>query len=125
MFRFSYNLDNRISMSESKPTGELIMELLREKALLKKQVYDITVSAFNDLKNSLKEIQNDLKDNLKKTKTEVDLGYNDKGDFEADFNIVDDTIIFILHSNVFTFDHDHRIWKLSYVKEHPENAFCG
>ncbi len=112
-------------MSENKPSAELIMELLQEKALLKKKVYEVTVGAFNDLKSSLKEIQADLKENLKKIKGDVDLGYKDTGDFEAEFNIADDTIVFILHSNVFTFDHDHRIWKLSYVKEHPENAFCG
>jgi hypothetical protein len=112
-------------MSENKPPGELIMQLLQEKAVIKKQVYDITVSAFNDLKDSLKQIQKELSDNLKKTKQDILLEYKDSGDFEATLNFVDDAIVFILHSNVFTFDHDHRIWKLSYVKEHPENAFCG
>src|SRR5258708_3031042 len=112
-------------MSESKPPGELIIELLKDKALLKKQVYDVTFSAFNDLKSSLREIQNELKDNLNKAKSDVELSYRDNGDYETEFNFVDDTIVFILHTNVFTFDHDHRIWKLSYVKEQPENSFCG
>ena len=112
-------------MSETKSSGELIMELLQEKALLKKQVYDITISAFNELKISLKEIHDELQANLKKTNRNVELGFKDNGDFEVDFNIVDDSIVFILHSNVFTFDHEHRIWKLSYVKENPENAYCG
>src|ERR1051325_7476158 len=104
-------------MSENKAPGELIMELLQEKALLKKQVFDVAVGAFTDLKSSLKEVQNELKDNLKKTKGDFELSYKDSGDFEAEFNIVDDTIVFILYTNVFTFDHDHHIWKLSYVKE--------
>lgn len=112
-------------MNNDKSPGELILQLMQEKALLKKQVYDITYNAFKELKNSLKEIQTELKDNLKKTKSEVELGFKDNGDFEVEFNFVDETLVFVLHSNVFTFDRDHRIWNLSYVKENPENSFCG
>ena len=112
-------------MDDDKSNSKLILNLLQEKAVLKKQVYDVTVNAFNDLKSSLKDIQDELKEKLKKTKSEVPLAYRDNGDFEAEFNLVDDALIFILHSNVFTFDRSHNIWKLSYTKENPDNAYCG
>jgi hypothetical protein len=116
---------NSLIMSDGKSSGELIIQLLQEKALLKKDVYKITSDVFTELKQTLKGIQTDINNNLGTLKKDVDLSYRESGDFEAEFNIADDTLVFILHSNVFTFDRNHRIWKLSYVKDNPDNAFCG
>jgi hypothetical protein len=112
-------------MSDSKSSSELILQLLQEKAILKKDVYTLASGVFNDLKLALKGIQADLSKNLGPIKKDIELSYRESGDFEAEFNIADDTLVFILHSNVFTFDRNHRIWKLPYVKDNPDNAFCG
>jgi hypothetical protein len=55
----------------------------------------------------------------------VKLEYHDRGKFEAEIRIAGDILIFSMHSNVFQFDRDHNIWKLSYVKDNNFTSYCG
>ena len=105
---------------------ELILKLIQEKALLKMQVSEQTTSGFAELKKVLSQISHEIKASVKKlSSNEIPIGFTDKGDFEAEFNIVDDTIVFLMHSNVFTFESSHEIWKSSYVQEDHSRSYCG
>ncbi len=105
---------------------EMILKVLQEKATLKAEVCERTVAGFKEFKNVLSQIQDELKESVRKTISKNALiSYVDKGDFEAEFNIVDDAIVFLLHSNVFTFENNHEIWKSSYVQEDHSRSYCG
>lgn len=105
---------------------ELILKLLHEKAMLKAEVGERTASGFRELKNTLSKLQDELKSSLRKTNSKnIPVNFSDKGEFEAEFSIADDTIVFIMHSNVFTFDSNHEIWKNSYVQDDHSRSYCG
>lgn len=105
---------------------ELILKLLEEKALLKLEVAERTTSGFTLLKDTLSSLQSELKSSLKKIKSKnILINYFDKGEFEAEFSIVDDTIVFMMHTNVFTFENNHDIWKTSYVQQDHSRSYCG
>ncbi len=107
-------------------SSELILKLLQEKALLKMEVAERTAAGFSLLKNTLSALQDELISSLKKiTAKNIPIGYVNKGDFEAEFSIADDTIVFLMHTNVFTFENNHDMWKTSYVQQNHARSYCG
>lgn len=104
---------------------QLILSTLVEKSGMKQKVYDTTFEAFNMIKDVLHEMANDLNNNLKGSDKRVKLEYRDRGKFEAEIRVAGDILIFSMHTNVFEFDRDHSIWKLSYVQEDKLNSYCG
>lgn len=106
-------------------TREQILKLLREKIALKQEVADITHKVFDELKIILKEIFVDLQSAASKFKQDIPMSFQERGDFEAVLTIADDTLVFLMHSNVFTFEKSHEIWKSSYVEKNPLCVFCG
>ncbi len=114
-------------MEEKKiiPAKELIINTLSEKSVVKQLIYDQTIEAFALLKEVLHEIAIELNGNLKGTDRRIRLEFVDRGKFEAELKIAGDILIFSMHSNVFEFDRDHSIWKLSYVQENKMCSYCG
>ncbi len=106
-------------------TQEKIQNLLREKAVIKQKIYDNTLEVFNMIKDVLRDIEEDYNNSLKGVDKRVRLEYNDRGKYEAEIRVAGDLLIFSMHTNVFEFDRDHSIWKLSYVRDEVLNSYCG
>ena len=103
----------------------MILKMLAEKSLLKQDVFHKTKQIFSELKSTLKEIHSDLKSAVKIYEKKLSLEFFEKGEFETEFRIAGDSIIFMMHSNVFNFDREHNIWKTSYVEDDNSRAYCG
>ncbi len=108
-----------------KPAQQLILKSIKEKVIVKKEVQNKTFTVFNELKSILKEIQAELHEKVQKVDPDTIVEYKEKGKFEAEFKIADDTLIFWMHTDIFNFDHDHGIWKSSYIEEDHSRTFCG
>lgn len=102
-----------------------IVSILRDKSSVKQRVYDNTFETFSNLKEVLHELINEINDDLTAADRRIKLDYRDRGKFEAEAKVAEDTLIFSMHSNVFEFDRDHSIWKTSYVKANKLNSYCG
>lgn len=106
-----------------------ILEGISTKSSMKGVVFDQCLSAFNDFKEVLSEISNDLNDLLENTpgvnSRRVRLEYRDRGRFEAELKFADDVLVFTMHSDVFLFDREHPVWGSDYVKGNRDNAYCG
>ena len=109
-------------MSEGRET---IYKLVKEKAVLKQDVYANTVRIFSELKGVLSETVNDIRADFGKTDGRVDFHYKDKGDFQAEIKIAGDVLVFYMHTNVFQFDKSHSAWRSSYLKENDQNSYVG
>lgn len=103
----------------------LILETLKEKAVIKQEVYQQTLASFKSIKKVLKYLTSNYKRQLKNTSQKISLDYTDKGLFEAEMKIAADLLVFNMHSNIFEFPQDHWIWKNDYVKTNDLNSFCG
>jgi len=110
---------------KQKETRQLIINNLSEKSGMKQIVYDNTFETFNLIKEVLHEMANDFNTSFKGVDKRIKLEYHDRGKFEAEIRIAGDILIFSMHSNVFQFDRDHNVWKLSYVKDNPNASYCG
>lgn len=110
-------------MPESK--HEKIVELLRTKVILKQEVFSKTKEVFNELRKLLAEISDDLSSRAKNISTDLLISYKVSSEYEVEFTIGDETLLFVMHSNIFTFDSTHEVWKSSYVQQNKDNAYCG
>jgi hypothetical protein len=102
-----------------------IQELLCRKASTKQEVFRATQAVFRNLKTVLAEIETELKPKLIEAAPNVDVKYIDKGDFEVHLKFGGDTLVLMMHTNVFDFDENHFINKSAYVKEDSLREFCG
>lgn len=109
----------------NKNPHDIIIKTLREKSVMKQDVYYQTKAIFDDLKGVLKTISEDLKKDVSEIDKRILVEYKDKGEFEAHLRVAGDTLIFYMHTNVFEFDKSHAIWKSSYVKDKEFNSYCG
>lgn len=100
-----------------------IVNRLSEKATVKQAVYRNCLSHFKNLKDVLKATAKLLNEQINDQHIEV--SYLDKGPFEAHLKFSGDTLIFHMHTNTFSFDKEHHVWKSKYVKENPNRAYCG
>lgn len=102
---------------------EYLINLLRSKSVLKQDVYNDTVHWFAQLKEELQHCIMALGKEIDDPR--VRLRYVDRGEGEAHLYIGSDILIFHMHTNVFKFSNYDFATKTSYVKDNPENAFCG
>ncbi len=105
--------------------NQAILKQLEEKVLLKAEVFNKTKSVFDNLKKMLKLMSAELKQKVKNFSKENLIDYIETSDHEIHFTLADETLVFVMHSNIFTFDHTHEIWKNSYVEKEPNNSYCG
>lgn len=105
--------------------SETIDKLLKEKSILKQDVFYTTINTFQDLKEVLKQSISEIKERFGSSDDRVEFYYKDRGDFQVEVKIAGDILIFQMHTNVFQFDADHSLWKSSYLKDNPTNSYVG
>ena len=102
---------------------EKIVSLLKEKACTKQKIYRITKNVFANFQDVLQEKATSLNNEIQNK--DVEVSYEESGDFDAKLKFSGDTLLFHMHSNIFDFDSSHQIHKTSYVKEDKMRSFCG
>ena len=104
---------------------EMIVTMLKEKAVLKQDIYGNTMQSFALLKTVVKEVAHDLKHRASSIDKRITIDYRDVSDKQVELKVAGDRMVFLMHTNVFNFDIDHPMRKSSYIKNNPEKAYCG
>jgi hypothetical protein len=104
---------------------ELLIETIKERSCLKRNVYENTIVQFESLKKALKDFSNELDEKVHSFDKRLEIKYEEVNNFECRLTMAGDTLIFYMHSNVFQFDQEHHIWNTSYVKEDESRSYCG
>jgi hypothetical protein len=104
---------------------EEIETLLCKKSFVKQEVYKITVDTFSRIKEIMHSTAEKLTPTIAHTAPSVEVKYSEHGNFEAHLKFSGDTIVVMMHTNVFDFDNNHHIGRSNYVKEDPMREFCG
>ena len=110
---------------ENPTARELIFNELKEKAILKQDVYNNLKLNFKVMKTVLKEMADNLQDRMKSQDERVKIEYRERGEHEAHLQFAGDILIFQMHSNVFQFDPGNSLWKTSYLSDNANRGFCG
>lgn len=102
-----------------------IVHLLTTKSCMKQEVYKVTENIFQKIREQLIHMQNSLAPMLEQVNKAVEIKFSEKGPFELHFKFSGDTLVFMMHTNVFTFPENHYIKSLDYVKKNSLNGYCG
>lgn len=102
-----------------------IVQLLKEKACTKQELYGMMKSIFGAFKNELKDITAYLQKAIGEIDQRVSVEYEEQGDFEAHLKFSGDILLFTMHSNIFGFDENHHVHKSSYVEKDSRNQYFG
>jgi len=104
---------------------EEIVKALEIKAGTKQFIFRKTIETFNIFKQQIISVASEVGDEMKKIDKNIGVSAQDNGAFEAELKFSGDTLMFMMHSNVFNFPPDSEIHKSKYVKEDPMRAYCG
>lgn len=102
-----------------------IKDLLLKKSATKQLVYRNTKEVFGQLKEIVKKVSNSLGGEIYAIEPTVEVKSYDKSELEIHLKFSGDTLVFMMHTNVFDFDPNHFIQKTEYIKEDPMREFCG
>lgn len=102
-----------------------LIQTILSKASLKQYVYRNLVNNFELMKNELKTMVENIAKTIKEKDKSVIVSYKDEHVFEAQIQFGGDVLVFTMHTNVFNFDSKHVIHKSNYVKDNPQNSYCG
>ena len=108
-----------------KESQELMFNLVKEKSVLKQDVFNNIILNFKVLKQVLKEVCDDLSTRISKVDERVIIEYKETGEFEAKVRVAGDLLIFQMHTNVFKFDRENSLWKTAYLNENDNRGYCG
>jgi len=102
-----------------------IIETLIEKSGMKQNVFDNTLNIFGKLKKVLQKLEKEYNNKLNEVDERLLLSYKDDGMFQCELKVAGDVLLFHMHSNIFEFDRDHGVWKISYVQKDKSVTYCG
>ncbi len=108
-----------------KESQDLMFNIVREKSVLKQDVFNNIILNFKILKQVLKEVSDDLSSRIAQVDDRVLVEYKESGEFEAKVRVAGDLLIFQMHTNVFKFDRENSLWKTSYLTENDNRGYCG
>jgi len=111
-------------MDDKTKTKKLFNTLI-EKATLKQDVYNNTLKALNLLKGGMEELVFQYNKIESEKAKKVPFVFRDRSEFEAELKFAGDTLVFMMHTNVFEMPRDHEVMKTPYVKEDVNRSYCG
>jgi len=104
---------------------EHIQRLLESKSTAKQITYKNLLAAFEILSKESKRIVDELKKKVKPGDEDVTLDFKIINEHEFHVKLAGDLLIFVLHTNVVTFDDEHAVMKSAYMKENEVNRYFG
>jgi hypothetical protein len=102
-----------------------IITLLKEKAVMKQDVYKNTLATFDLLKTVIQEISADLKEQVQDMDKRIGIDGNYANSYSAQIKVAGDILEFFMHTNVFEFDRSHPMYKTGYIRRNESNSYCG
>jgi hypothetical protein len=104
---------------------EEIISQLDGKAALKQEVYQRAITLFERFKHCAARIKDVIGPRVLESSPHVQIELKELGEFEFHLKFSGDTIVFLLHTNVFTFPPNHQVSMTKYVKEDEKRSFFG
>lgn len=109
----------------TKTKREKIYDLFQSRSCTKQDVFEETQKIFDEIKVVLQEIAEEYSNHVCGLDERVKIEYTSENPYRAQIQFGGDVLVFQMHTNVFSFDKEHYIWKTSYVKEDGMRAYCG
>jgi hypothetical protein len=104
---------------------EKIVTLLKDKAVMKQEVYRNTTEAFEMLKTGVNDISLALVKETEEIDKRISIAVSETKKYSIQLKVAGDVLEFFMHTNVFEFDRSHPMFKTGYIKHNENNSYCG
>lgn len=104
---------------------EHIIKLLKEKSVMKQDVFRNTITAFAFVKECVREIAIDLSIETHDIDKRIIVSSTETNSYATQLRVAGDMLEFFMHTNVFEFEKSHAMFKTGYVKQNEYNSYCG
>jgi hypothetical protein len=111
-------------MSQQDPL-DYIQHLLESKSTAKQITYKNLLAAFQQLSGEAKRVVEELKKKAKPGDDDVTVEFSSTNEHEFDVKLAGDLLVFVLHTNIVTFDETHPVMQDPYIKEKDINRYFG
>lgn len=111
-------------MDKQHQPDELFKALIK-KAALKQKVYRNTYDTLNLLKSGMQKLVSQYESLSSEQSKKIPFTFRDRNEFESELKFAGDTLVFMMHTNVFEMPRDHEVMKTSYIREDKERSYCG
>jgi hypothetical protein len=113
-------------MSETlKNQKEHILKLLKEKSVMKQDVFRNTVASFEMVKKCVDEIAKELNTETQAIDKRIVVSTLETTSHATQLKVAGDMLEFFMHTNVFEFEKSHAMYRTGYVKQNEYNSYCG
>ena len=104
---------------------ENIKTLLENKSNAKQITYKNLLSAFKQLQQESKRVVSELAKKIHPDDTDVTVSFEEVNEHEFHVKLAGDLLVFVLHTNIVTFEETHAVMKDPYVMERDINRYFG
>jgi hypothetical protein len=104
---------------------ERIQKLLEYKSTAKQVTYKKLIDAFGALAKESKRVITELKKRSHPEDADVTLGFERINEHEFQIKLAGDMLVFVLHTNIVTFDDSHEVMKDPYIQSSELNRYFG
>ena len=112
-------------MSKSQDPIENIVQHIRDKSVVKQQTYQHLLSAFDNLRNRAKEVVTKINELIVNIDKAVTVSVDVVSPHEFQVKVAGDMLVFVLHTNIVTFNEEHAIVKSDYIEEDQNRKYFG
>lgn len=104
-----------------------LFDEVMEKSSMKQDVFDAALKSFQLMKQVSEVLAKDYETRAVKKKIDRagPLSVDQHGDFEFALQFGGDTLLFLMHTNIFEIPRDHNVMRSKYIKEDPTRSYCG
>lgn len=104
---------------------EHILKLLKEKSVMKQDVFRNTVASFEMVKKCVDEIAKELNAETQAIDKRIVVSTLETTSHATQLKVAGDMLEFFMHTNVFEFEKSHAMYRTGYVKQNEYNSYCG
>jgi hypothetical protein len=104
---------------------EYIKRMLESKSTAKQTTFKHLTEAFNLLCSDSKRIIQELKNKAHPADADVTLYFKNISKHEFHVKLAGDLLIFVMHTNIITFDDESELMKEDYIRQNPVNRYFG
>ena len=102
-----------------------IKNMLENKSTAKQTTYRHVCQAFSTLSHEAKLVIDELKNRAKPDDPDVTVEYNVISEHEFDVKLAGDMLIFVMNTNIVTFEDSHPVLNEEYIKQNEVNRYFG
>lgn len=112
-------------MPEEKDPLERIKFLLESKSTAKQVTYKNLLSAFNVLRKESSRVVAELTSKANPSDEDVTIYFREVNEHEFEVKLAGDLLVFVLHTNIVTFDPNSPVMQDPYIKQNVVNRYFG